>query len=225
MGIFNSFNKIIFNYTLLTLVVFTMFFISFFPVSWHGTMYDYCFTLIYINAALTMDKYRKQILFTAFVLMILELGSTWMNLTILSYISKALNIVFFVYIVFNLIYMIANSKKVNTKVILDSINGYLLLGFVFSLMLAVAMLYDSNAFKFPEGLILDTNNQVDSFSVYLYYGLVTLSTLGYGDIVPTMPFSKSLAILTSISGQLYIAIIIAMLVGKFASQKNNEQEN
>jgi hypothetical protein len=39
-----------------------------------------------------------------------------------------------------------------------------------------------------------------------------------------MPFSKSLAILTSISGQLYIAIIIAMLVGKFASQKNEEQE-
>jgi hypothetical protein len=86
------------------------------------------------------------------------------------------------------------------------------------------MLYDSNAFEFPVDLTIDANDQVDNFSTYLYYGLVTLSTLGYGDIVPTMPFSKSLAILTSISGQLYIAIIIAMLVGKFASQKNEEQE-
>jgi hypothetical protein len=50
---------------------------------------------------------------------------------------------------------------------------------------------------------------------------VTLNTLGYGEITPTVPFAKSISILISTSGQIYIAVIIAMLVGKYAgSQKD-----
>ncbi len=215
------FNRIIFNYSLLMFVVFTMFFVSFFPLSWHGPMYDWFFTIIYLNAALAMEKHRKHILFVAIIAMLLEIGSTWLDIAIISFLSRALNIVFFVYIVFNFIFTIARSKKVNAKVILESINGYLLLGLVFTLMIAISMLYDPGSFKFPEETLL-YSEQVNNFSNYLYYGLVTLSTLGYGDVVPTMPFSKSMAVLTSIAGQLYIAIIIAMLVGKYASQKNEE---
>jgi len=216
-----SFNKVIFNYSLLALVVFTMFFVVFFPLSWQGNMYGYLFTLIYLNAALTMDKHRRRILVIALVAMVLEMGSSWLDMSILNWISKILNILFFIYIVANFISIIARSKTVNTKVILESINGYLLLGFVFSLLITIAMLYDPMAFKFPEETIL-YDHQVNNFSNYMYYGLVTLSTLGYGDILPTLPFSKSLATLTSITGQLYIAIIIAMLVGKYAGQKKDQ---
>ena len=216
-----SFNKVIFNYSLLALVVFTMFFVVFFPLSWQGNMYDYLFTLIYLNAALTMDKHRRRILVIALVAMVLEMGSSWLDMSILNWISKILNILFFIYIVANFISIIARSKTVNTKVILESINGYLLLGFVFSLLITIAVLYDPMAFKFPEETIL-YDHQANNFSNYMYYGLVTLSTLGYGDILPTLPFSKSLATLTSITGQLYIAIIIAMLVGKYAGQKKDQ---
>ena len=51
----------------------------------------------------------------------------------------------------------------------------------------------------------------------IYYTFMTFTTTGYGDIAPTHPFSKSLAVLISVCGQLYIAVIIAMLVGKYAS--------
>lgn len=215
------FNKVIFNYSLLALVVFTMFFVVIFPLSWHGAMYDYLFTLIYLNAALTMEKRRKQILVIAFVVMILEIGSSWLKMPIINWVSKILNVLFFIYIVANFIYMIARSKTVNAKVILESINGYLLLGLVFSLLIATAMLFDPGSYKFPEETVLFPH-QVNNFSNYMYYGLITLSTLGYGDIVPTLPFSKSLATLTSVAGQLYIAIIIAMLVGKYAGQRNDQ---
>jgi voltage-gated potassium channel Kch len=60
-------------------------------------------------------------------------------------------------------------------------------------------------------------------SNYIYFGFVTLTTLGYGDVVPLTPAAKSLAIFTSITGQMYVAIIIAALVSKYLSQpkKNN----
>jgi len=49
-----------------------------------------------------------------------------------------------------------------------------------------------------------------------------MSTLGYGDISPLIPLAKSLSILISVSGQMYIAIIIALLVGKVAGAQSKK---
>jgi len=46
----------------------------------------------------------------------------------------------------------------------------------------------------------------------LYFSLTTLTTTGYGDIVPIDPFARSLASLEAVVGQLYLAITVARLV-------------
>jgi hypothetical protein len=52
------------------------------------------------------------------------------------------------------------------------------------------------------------------FSVveWYYYSFSTLTTLGYGDIVPIKPISRSLAIAEALTGQLYLTVLIARLV-------------
>ena len=55
----------------------------------------------------------------------------------------------------------------------------------------------------------------DGFYGGLYFSFVTISTLGYGDISPLTPQGQAVAIFVAISGQLYLAILMAMLVGKF----------
>ncbi|NNL01024.1 MAG: two pore domain potassium channel family protein, partial [Eudoraea sp.] len=52
----------------------------------------------------------------------------------------------------------------------------------------------------------------------VYYTLVTLTTVGYGDITPQIPVAKSLSMIIAISGQFYIAVVVAIIVGKFASK-------
>jgi len=47
----------------------------------------------------------------------------------------------------------------------------------------------------------------------LYMSLVTLSTVGYGDIVPTWPPARMLAVLEAVTGQIYMAVLIGGLVG------------
>jgi len=42
---------------------------------------------------------------------------------------------------------------------------------------------------------------------------VTLSTVGYGDIVPVMPPARMLAVLEAVTGQIYLAVLIGGLVG------------
>ena len=50
---------------------------------------------------------------------------------------------------------------------------------------------------------------------FIYYSFVTMTTLGYGDITPLKSLARSLSIFFSVAGQLYLAFIIATLVGKY----------
>jgi hypothetical protein len=50
-------------------------------------------------------------------------------------------------------------------------------------------------------------------STAIYYSFVTLATLGYGDVVPKTEVARGLAVLQAVGGQLYIAVMIARLVG------------
>ncbi len=52
----------------------------------------------------------------------------------------------------------------------------------------------------------------------LYFSFVTLTTLGYGDLLPATRFAQTLAIAEAITGVLYMGIVIARLVGVYAAQ-------
>ena len=52
---------------------------------------------------------------------------------------------------------------------------------------------------------------------YLYFSFVTLTTLGYGDIVPLSAAARTLVALEATLGQLYLAILVAALVGRLGS--------
>jgi len=206
------------NYFLLGMVIILVFVVPIFPSKIIDHLFDVFFTLIYLSATLTVEKYRKSFISIAVILMALLWISSPEKLPVLDVISKFLAILFFCLVVVSFIRMISRSKEVNAKVILESINGYLLMGLMFALLVALVMYYNPESFSFPQG-IHDGNIPQATFSNYMYFTLVTMSTLGYGDVLPTTPAARSLATFISISGQLYIAIIIAMLVGKFASQK------
>ncbi len=47
----------------------------------------------------------------------------------------------------------------------------------------------------------------------LYFSFSTLTTLGYGDIVPVSPLARMLTSVEAITGQLYLTVLVARLVG------------
>ena len=53
----------------------------------------------------------------------------------------------------------------------------------------------------------------------VYFSFVTLATLGYGDIVPLTPTARGLAVTEAIIGQLYLAVLVARLVGAGATKE------
>jgi hypothetical protein len=53
---------------------------------------------------------------------------------------------------------------------------------------------------------------------FLYFSTITQTTVGYGDILPASDLARSLAGFEALSGQLYVAILVAWLVGRAISQ-------
>lgn len=54
----------------------------------------------------------------------------------------------------------------------------------------------------------------------IYFSYVTLATLGYGDILPVSPWTRSLATLQTVMGTLFLAVVIARLVGLYSSSEH-----
>ena len=222
MKIFSNVSKgflIASNSGLLLFVIFTIFFIPFFPIGSHKILYSLSYTIIFLLSALALSKYRLRIFSTAAIVIIIEWISEFLNLSILINISLVVNICYFILIVILIIHQIARAKTVTPQVIMESIVGYLLLGLAFSILIAFVCVMDPGAFSFKH-----LTEKIDPFisyaSNYIYFAFVTLTTLGYGDVVPITPAAKSLSIFTSITGQMYVAIIIAALVSKYLGQRS-----
>jgi hypothetical protein len=103
---------------------------------------------------------------------------------------------------------------------LGSIAGYLLLGMVYSIFVTIIIKNDPGSYSnLPPDIM---QNGTVKASIPLYYSFVTLASLGYGDICPLQPVTRSLATLITVSGQFYVAVIVALLVGKFSSKPAKE---
>jgi len=194
------------------------FIVPLFPADYINIIYRTVFSIIYILAALTVLSYSKNVLYASIGLFLLEWLTDVMGFSFLHVISNLLSILFFIFIVIIFVARISRSKRVTVKVILEGINGYLLLVLMFTLLIRILTSLN------PDALLYSLNSEPNyTLSDMVYYSVVTMSTLGYGDMVPVTPVAKSLATLIAITGQFYIAVLVAMLVGKFIAQQEPEK--
>jgi voltage-gated potassium channel len=208
------------NTILLFSVIFAVFIMPALPAIWHRSLFRAVYSIIYFSAILSLEKRNNSLLILFFSTFVLEWISGILNMSLLLLLTKLVNIIFFLVIVVSLIRQIATAKKVSAGVILGSVTGYLLLGLIFSIFMIFILQNDQGAFTSPPGQTSEYQDNINT-SVPLYFSLVTLATLGYGDMVPLKPYTRSLSTLMAVTGQFYIAIIVALLVGKFSAQNVN----
>jgi hypothetical protein len=101
-----------------------------------------------------------------------------------------------------------NSRSVSRADLYTAVSIYLLLGATW------AALYGAMEALRPGSFQLGTHS-TDRQSDLLYFSLVTLSRIGYGDIVPLTGEARMLAALEGVIGVLYIAITVAILVSGY----------
>lgn len=139
-------------------------------------------------------------------------GNTFHSRT-LTAIRWAFLAAFFALAAVGLFSYLRNSRSVTRAELYTAVNIYLLLGLLWAtLYLALD--------AFSPGSIRIGSDPGDRETELLYFSLITLSTVGYGDIVPLSGMARILTALEGVTGVLYIAITLALLVARFRSESS-----
>jgi hypothetical protein len=101
------------------------------------------------------------------------------------------------------------SERVSGETVYAALSTYLLAGLFFG------QIYWSIELTWP-GSLSGPDDLTDSIAVY--YSFVTLATLGYGDYLPRTDLARGIATFEVIGGQLFLAVMVARLIGAFETK-------
>jgi voltage-gated potassium channel len=105
------------------------------------------------------------------------------------------------------------AKQASGDAIFGAVCGYLLLGIIWTLLYSAVETASPGSF----GIQATTSGGIDpprlGRGALSYYSFITLATVGYGDVTPATPLARTLAWIEAITGQFYLAILVAGLVG------------
>ena len=134
--------------------------------------------------------------------------------------ALAITVVWISYAVFILIGHLFQRRDVTVDTILGAVVTYLLAAVAFMMLFQVIELQSPGSFR---GLADNIHQDRTALSdTMMYFSLVCMTTIGYGDIVPVSDVARPLAVIEGVFGQLYLAVMIARLVGlHIASERNS----
>jgi amino acid transporter len=141
------------------------------------------------------------------------LGNLWPNPVVIVAKWGALA-VFFALAVVGLFSFLRNTREVTETHLFTAVSIYLLLGMLWFSVYCAIDTYQPGSILLGGSVLEHRENQL------LYFSLITLSTIGYGDIVPVGPEVRMLAALEGVVGVLYIAITVAILVSAFRAPRD-----
>ena len=108
---------------------------------------------------------------------------------------------------------IFKKKLVRTDDVLGAACGYLLAGIAWSNLFQVCEILYPGSFSVSTAIIGQPATPQERAAVFNYFSFATLTTTGYGDITPLRGPATAFAMLETIFGQFYIAVLVAQLVG------------
>jgi hypothetical protein len=103
--------------------------------------------------------------------------------------------------------------------IFATIAAYLLIAGLFTQVYMCLLTWDPASFSLPVDIAGRPVHMLHSDMTY--FSLVTLATVGYGDIQPVTSTARMLSMIQAVTGQFYIAVVVAIFVGTYASQRRD----
>lgn len=178
---------------------------------------DVFLTAVFVYAAYSISR-NKLLLAAAVGLALPAIATTWLRPVVNARwfeISAGLcDVAFIITITVAILVYIFRQKDISADVIAGAIVAYLLMAVMWSQVYFILEAAQPGSFNFPAGARDSTQ------ALLRYFSLVTITTVGYGDVTPATHAARAFANLEAVVGQLYLVIQVAWLVGMHVSMKS-----
>lgn len=144
--------------------------------------------------------------------------------------------VFIAWSLLRLLRMLGQESRVSGRVLMGATAGYLLLGLTAGLMFAALETVQPNSFldsRGAAGSVLMPSGDMSpqrwsavwslDFVRINYFAFITLTSTGFGDIVPHTPQSQMATIVVAILGNFYVAVVMGILISRLTVQESGEE--
>ena len=176
---------------------------------------DILFSLILISGIYAISE-KKLVLIIGLLIALPTIVAQWSHFFLiipsLELVHRIFGAVFFAYVLIIMISYLFKEKNVTVEVITSAISVYFLIGLTWTFVFSLLEIFHPGSFS------LSSQNQVKDIDQLFYYSFVTLTTIGYGDITALTLPAGSLSALEAMMGQIYLAVLVARLVGMYILQ-------
>ncbi len=184
-----------------------------------GLIGDLVFSLILVAGLHSMVR-RKSVRLFFYVLVVLALitHSVWAFFSISSlagwnFLFSTLAVMGMLMVTLRMVYQ---DGSVTAHRIRGAMAAYLLLGMLFAKAYALIYHFVPGSFNMPPAFAQFVSEGEEAF---YYFSIVTLTTVGFGDITAVATTARSLVMTEALIGQLYPAILLARLVSLSVAAK------
>ncbi len=161
---------------------------------------------------------RPRLLAWGAVLVAPALAAKWMNHLrpdlLPAWAFLTLGLVFLLFVLWHLLKFILSTPRVDSEVLCAGVTAYLMLGLLWALAYTLTESLQPEAFAFTAGTA-DAHTMKGVTA--LYFSFITLSTVGYGDILPVSGAARMLALMEATVGVFYTTVLIARLVTLYSA--------
>lgn len=201
------------NFTYLCLALITLLFSSAivqdFPNMWGQELFSIVSILMLMMSVKSMKTeiaWKDIVYILTVFLFVFSVISEFFVFSAMPYLMLLLLLFFFIGSFSSVYKQILFEGSVDSNKIIGSISLYLLLGLAWTIVYLLLLQIDPHAFSG-----IEAGTWQESFSSMAYYSFVTITTLGYGDILPKNHLAEFCGYMEAITGVFYVAVIVSSL--------------
>jgi hypothetical protein len=174
------------------------------------------------------EVHKKLLRFEGLLLLVsiaAYVAGTLLSNEMLFLFGLAARILFMILVALTILVNLFRAREVDEDILAGAVCVYLLIALIFGHCFLLVEFLEPNSFSFTHQ---EARMQLwisHEFYPFYYFSMVTMTTIGYGDMVPVSTLARVFATLEGILGQIYLTILVARLVGMHLIHQQKKRES